>query len=179
MSLDARHSYDVSKSCADLIAQGYAHTYALPVAITRFGNVYGGGDLNLSRLVPGTVLACLRGERPVLRSDGTFTRDFLYVEDVVEGDLALAQALDRRELHGQAFNFSTETRVSVLEVVERIQHLMKVELAPDVRDNARAEIRHQHLSARKARETLGWKPRFDLDAGLARTIEWYRALVRA
>ncbi len=179
MSLDARHSYDVSKSCADLIAQGYAHTYRLPVAITRFGNVYGGGDLNLSRLVPGTILACLRRERPVLRSDGSFTRDYLYVEDVAAGYLRLAEALDDGALHGQAFNFSTETRVSVLELVARLQRLMGVtDLPPDVRNTAQAEIRHQHLSARKARERLGWEPQFELDAGLSKTIEWYRALVQ-
>src|SRR5262245_12399838 len=177
MSLDARHSYDVSKSCADLIAQGYAHTYGVPVAVTRFGNVYGGGDLNLSRIVPGTILSLLRRERPVLRSDGTYTRDYLYVEDVVAGYLRLAEALDDGTLHGQAFNFSTETQVSVLELVARIQRLMQAtELAPLVRNTAEAEIRHQHLSAKKARERLGWEPRVDLDAGLARTIDWYRAL---
>jgi CDP-glucose 4,6-dehydratase len=176
MSLDARHSYDVSKSCADLIAQAYAHTYHVPAAVTRFGNVYGGGDLNLSRLVPGAILACLRRERLVVRSDGSYTRDYLYVEDVAAGYLRLAEALDDPALHGQAFNFSTETRVSVLELVARIQRLMGVsDLPPDVRNTARGEIRHQHLSAKKARERLGWRPAFDLDAGLARTIEWYRA----
>ena len=180
MSLDARHSYDVSKSCADLIAQGYAHTYRLPVAITRFGNVYGGGDLNLSRLVPGTILSLLSGERPIVRSDGSFTRDYLYVEDVAEGYLRLAEALDSPELAGQAFNFSTETQVSVLELVARLQRLMGAQhLAPDVRNTARAEIRHQHLSARKARERLGWEARFGLDQGLAKTVEWYRELVKA
>lgn len=178
MSLDARHSYDVSKCCADLIAQGYAHTYRLPVAITRFGNVYGGGDLNLSRIVPGTILSLARGERPVLRSDGSFTRDYLYVEDVAEGYLRLAEALDDPALHGQAFNFSTETRVSVLELVARIRRLMgREDLQPEVRNTAQAEIRHQHLSARKARERLGWQARVDLEAGLTRTIQWYRALV--
>ncbi|NOT29317.1 MAG: NAD-dependent epimerase/dehydratase family protein [Planctomycetes bacterium] len=179
MSLDARHTYDVSKSCADLIAQGYAHTYRVPVAITRFGNVYGGGDLNASRIVPGTIKSLLRRERPIVRSDGSFTRDYLYVEDVVAGYLLLAQALDAQELHGQAFNFSTETRVSVLDLVARLQRLMgATDLAPDVRNTASAEIRHQHLSARKARERLGWEPRFDLDAGLTRTIAWYRELTR-
>ncbi len=178
MSLDARHSYDVSKSCADLIAQGYAHTYRVPVAITRFGNVYGGGDLNLSRIVPGTILSLARGQRPVLRSDGSYTRDYLYVEDVADGYLRLAEALDDAALHGQAFNFSTESRVSVLDLVTRIQRLMgREDLAPDVRNTAQAEILHQHLSARKARERLGWAARVGLDAGLERTIAWYRALV--
>jgi len=179
MSLDARHSYDVSKSCADLIAQGYAHTYGVPVGITRFGNVYGGGDLNLSRIVPGTILSFLRGERPVIRSDGTFTRDYIYVEDVVAGYLALAERMDDPALRGQAFNFSTETQVSVLDLVARIQRMMEAEaLPPDVRNTARAEIRHQWLSAKKAHAELGWRPRFDLDAGLERTIAWYRALRR-
>ncbi len=179
MSLDARHSYDVSKSCADLIAQAYAHTYRVPLAVTRFGNVYGGGDLNLSRIVPGTILSLLRRQRPVLRSDGRYTRDYLYVEDVAAGYLRLAEALDDPALHGQAFNFSTETQVSVLDLVARIQRLMGAEdLAPDVRNTAQAEIRHQHLSARKARELLGWRPDFALEAGLTRTIAWYRQLVQ-
>jgi CDP-glucose 4,6-dehydratase len=178
MSLDARHSYDVSKSCADLIAQGYAHTYDVPLAITRFGNVYGGGDLNLSRIVPGTILSLLRGQRPLIRSDGTFTRDYLHVEDVADGYVALAEALDDRSVYGQAFNFSTETQVSVLDLVAMVRRLMKAEhLEPDVRNTARAEIKHQHLSAAKAREWLGWRARVGLEEGLMRTIAWYRAMV--
>jgi CDP-glucose 4,6-dehydratase len=124
MSLDARNTYDVSKSCTDLVSQAYANTYSLPVAVTRFGNVYGGGDLNLSRIVPGTIRALHFGERPAVRSDGTLTRDYLYVEDVAAGYLRLAEALDDRALHGQAFNFSGDAHLSVLEMVERIGALM-------------------------------------------------------
>jgi len=179
MSLDAIHSYDVSKSCADLLSQAYAHTYGLPVAITRFGNVYGGGDLNFSRIVPGTIVSLLRGERPIIRSDGSFTRDYLYVEDVAEGYLALARALDDPGLRGQAFNFSTEECLSVLDLVAVLRRLMDCEhLAPDVRGTAVAEIRDQHLSSGKARERLGWTARYALDQGLPRTIEWYRDCFR-
>ncbi len=179
MSLDARHAYDVSKSCADLLSQAYAHSYGLPIAVTRFGNVYGGGDLNLSRIIPGTILSVLDGQRPIIRSDGTFTRDYLYVEDVAEGYLTLAQALDDPALHGEAFNFSADERRSVLEVVAAVQRLMKAEhLTPDIRATATGEIKDQHLSSRKAHERLGWKTRFTLEQGLPRTIEWYKSCPR-
>jgi CDP-glucose 4,6-dehydratase len=176
MSLDAIHSYDVSKSCADLISQAYAKTYGLPVGITRFGNVYGGGDLNLSRIVPGTIRSLYCGERPVIRSDGTYTRDYLYVEDVADGYLRLAEALGDERYFGRAFNFSSGARVSVLEIVGRIRSLMECEhLEPDVQNTAEAEIRDQHLNAKRARDELGWQPSFDLDRGLQRTIAWYRS----
>lgn len=177
MSLDARHTYDVSKSCTDLISQSYAHTYGLPIAVTRFGNVYGGGDINLTRIVPSTILSFLRGERPVIRSDGLLTRDYLYVEDVAAGYLRLAQALDAARYYGQAFNFSSGLRLSVLEMVAAISKLMHAEhLEPDVRNTARAEIRHQHLSSQKADDWLGWRAQVSLQDGLARTIAWYREL---
>lgn len=176
MSLDARNTYDVSKSCTDLVSQAYARTYSLPVAVTRFGNVYGGGDLNLSRIVPGTIRALHHGERPVIRSDGTLTRDYLYVEDVAAGYLRLAEALDDPALHGQAFNFSGDTHLSVLDMVARIRALMGCgHLEPLIRNTAEAEIRHQSLSAAKAHRLLGWKTEIGLDEGLARTIAWYRS----
>lgn len=175
--LQGRHPYDVSKSCADLLAQSYAVTYGLPVAVTRCGNLYGGGDLNWNRLVPGTLRSALRGERPVIRSDGSCVRDYFYVEDGVLAYLGLAERLAaERGLAGQAFNFSNELQVTVLELVERVLALCgRADLRPDVRGEAQHEIPHQYLSAAKARERLGWRPRFSLDEGLARTIEWYRA----
>lgn len=173
--LQGQHPYDVSKSCADLIAQSYAATYSVPVAITRCGNFYGGGDLNWNRIVPGTIRSLLRGERPVIRSDGTFVRDYFYVEDGAAAYMLLAEQLAcTPSLRGQAFNFSNELQITVLELVQRVITLMQSELEPDVRNEAGNEIRHQYLNAAKARRILGWSPMFDLDAGLKRTIAWYR-----
>ena len=174
-ALQGAHPYDVSKSCADLVAHSYAVTYGLPVAITRCGNFYGGGDLNWNRIVPGTIRSVLRGERPVIRSDGTLIRDYFYVEDGSAAYLALAEAIAARpDLRGEAFNFSNEVQVSVLDLARRILRAMDSSLEPDVRDEAKHEIRHQYLSAAKARRMLAWSPRFTLDSGLERTIAWYR-----
>jgi CDP-glucose 4,6-dehydratase len=175
MALLARHPYDVSKSCTELIAQCYFHTYDVPVAIARCGNIYGGGDLNWSRVVPGTIRSVLRGEAPVIRSDGTFVRDYLHVTDTVSAYLALAEQVARPEVAGCAFNFSTESPLNVLDVVAQIQAIAGTALAPEVRDEARSEIHSQHLSATRAREVLGWKAELDLASGLAATLPWYRA----
>jgi len=173
--LQGRYPYDVSKSCADLIAQAYAATYGLPVAVTRCGNFYGGGDLNWNRIVPGTIRSLLRGQRPVIRSDGNFIRDYFYVEDGAAAYLLLAEQMATRpELRGQAFNFSNELRLSVLELVQVILNLMSSDLTPDVRNQASNEIRQQYLCAEKAKRELGWQPRFTLEEGLRRTIAWYR-----
>lgn len=173
--LQGRHPYDVSKSCADLIAQTYAVTYGTPVAITRCGNFYGGGDLNWNRIVPGTIRAILRGQRPVIRSDGNYVRDYFYIEDGAAAYMQLAEALaSRPELRGEAFNFSNEIQVTVLALVQRILRLMDSDLLPEIRNEASNEIRHQYLSAEKARRVLGWQPLFTLDKGLARTVDWYR-----
>ena len=173
--LEGRHPYDVSKSCADLIAQAYHVTYKLPVIVTRCGNFYGGGDLNWNRIVPGTIRSILRGQRPVIRSDGQFIRDYFYVEDGAAAYMLLAERLaGDRSLAGHAFNFSNELQVTVLELVDRILSVMKSDLVPDVRNEANHEIRNQHLSAAKAREVLNWHPLFDLDSALATTVDWYR-----
>lgn len=173
--LQGQHPYDVSKSCADLIAHTYAVTYGLPVAITRCGNFYGGGDLNWNRIVPGTIRSILRGQRPIIRSDGRFVRDYFYVEDGAAAYMLLAEQLAARpELRGEAFNFSNELQITVLELVQRILALMGSELEPEVRNEASHEIRHQYLSAAKARAVLGWRPLFTLEEGLQRTIAWYR-----
>ena len=173
--LEGRHPYDVSKSCADLIAHAYSQTYGLPVAVTRCGNFYGGGDLNWNRIVPGTIRSVICQERPIIRSDGTFLRDYLYVEDGAAAYMQLAEQMSQKpELRGQAFNFSNENPVTVLSLVERILRLMGSELRPVIQNKAANEIREQYLSAGKARQTLGWRPLFALDEGLRRTVDWYR-----
>ena len=178
--LDGRHPYDASKSCADIITQSYAHSYGLPVTVTRCGNFYGGGDLNWNRLVPGTIRSLLRGERPVIRSDGMYVRDYFYVEDGARAYMHLAEQMAQRpELAGRAFNFSNELQVTVLDLVQRITEIVGVPLDPDVRSEASNEIRHQYLSAQRAREELRWTPSFDLDGGLRRTVEWYREFLTA
>jgi CDP-glucose 4,6-dehydratase len=175
--LQGRHPYDVSKSCTDLLAQSYAHTYGLPVCVTRCGNFYGGGDLNWSRIVPGTVRSVVRGERPIIRSDGTFIRDYFYVKDGAESYLHLAQKLaETPGLRGEAFNFSNEIQITVLELTHKILDLMAVResLPPVVLGEAKNEIKHQYLSAEKARRLLDWHPSWTLDEALGETIAWYR-----
>src|ERR1051325_2432662 len=173
--LEGRHPYDVSKSCTDLLASTYYHTYRIPLAISRCGNIYGGGDLNWSRIVPGTIRSLYRNENPVLRSDGTMIRDYLYVEDVVEAYLDLAENLYRPEVAGQAFNFSPGVPMSVLELVTAIQQIMgAAALKPIIHNNALSEIHSQWLSAAKAKSILTWTPRFSLLEGLRRSVNWYR-----
>jgi len=176
--LRGQHPYDVSKSCADLITHSYAKTYDLPVAVTRCGNFFGGGDLNWNRIVPGTIRAVLRGEPPVIRSDGHFVRDYFYVEDGAAAYMLLAEQLSSRpELRGQAFNFSYESQVTVLCLVKEILRAMQSPLEPLVLNQASHEIRRQYLSAERARTVLGWQPIFTLAEGLARTIPWYQELL--
>jgi CDP-glucose 4,6-dehydratase len=176
MPAAGRHPYDVSKACADLIAQAYASTYGLPVAIARCGNVYGGGDLNWSRIVPGTIRSLLLGERPLLRSDGTPTRDYLHVDDVVDAYLLLCDRSESLEVRGLPFNFGAGQPYSAAEIVDRLRRLVgREDLTPVVLDTARSEIPSQYLDAEKAALVLGWRPTIDLDTGLARTLEWYRS----
>lgn len=173
--LAGRHPYDVSKSCSDLICQTYATTYRSPVVITRCGNFYGGGDLNWNRIVPGTIRSVMRGQRPVIRSDGSFIRDYFYVEDGAAAYMHLAEQLAARpELAGEAFNLSNETQVTVLQLVEKVLVGMNSPVTPEVLGEASHEIKHQSLDATKARTTLGWQPLFTLDEGLNRTIAWYK-----
>lgn len=173
--LQGKHPYDVSKSCADLIAHSYAVNFSLPVAITRCGNFYGGGDLNWNRIIPGTIRSVLRGQAPVIRSDGKFIRDYFYVEDGVAAYLLLAEKLaENPAITGEAFNFSNELQVDVLDLVKQILELMGSTLKPDILNQTTNEIRHQYLSARKAREVLDWHPIYSLDEGLKRTITWYQ-----
>jgi CDP-glucose 4,6-dehydratase len=176
MPLSAVHPYDVSKACADMLTASYHATWGVPAAITRCGNFFGPGDRNWDRLVPGTVRSVLRGERPVIRSDGTLVRDYLYVLDGALAYLCLAEAMLRDpSLAGSAFNFSTEDPLDVLELVARIQRAAGTDLEPDVRADASHEIPAQHLSASRAREVLGWRPTRTVDEALEETVAWYRA----
>lgn len=174
-ALQGRFPYDVSKSCADLIAQSYYFSHALPVTVTRCGNLYGGGDLNFNRLIPGTIRSALMDESPVVRSDGSFIRDYFYVRDAVEAYLTLGEQLPAAGITGEAFNFGTETPLSVLEVVHRILALMdRVDLPITVLNQATNEIPRQYLDCAKARARLGWLPQHSLDDSLVETVEWYR-----
>lgn len=176
MALQGRHPYDVSKSCTDLIAQTYHETYGLPVCITRCGNFFGGRDLNFNRIVPGVIRSTYYGEPTIIRSDGTFIRDYIYVRDVVHAYLELARQMDREEVHGHAFNFSNEVKLTVLELTEKIIGLMgRADLKPIIKNEVHGEIKDQYLSAQKARTMLHWKPQFTIDEALAETIGWYRS----
>jgi len=180
MALRAVHPYAASKTCADVIAQAYAKSYGVPIVITRCGNLFGGGDLEWSRIVPGTIRSVLRGERPVIRSNGLFVREYLYVEDAAEGVLSLAKAAARRpELGGEAFNFGSDTRLTVLEIVDEILRVTGSDLEPDIRNEAVNEIPEQRVNSDKARRVLDWAPRHTLREGLERTVAWYRSYLAA
>jgi CDP-glucose 4,6-dehydratase len=178
--LQGQHPYDVSKSCADLIAKTYAVSYDLPVAITRCGNFYGGGDLNWNRIIPGTIRSILRGQNPIIRSDGKYIRDYFYVEDGAAAYMHLAERLAKHtELKGEAFNFSNEIQMTVTQIVDKILTLMGSNLQVDIRSEASNEILHQFLSAEKARKVLNWSPLFTLDEGLKNTVNWYENFLEA
>jgi CDP-glucose 4,6-dehydratase len=174
MPVKGRHPYDVSKSCTDLIAMTYAYTYGLPVAVARCGNIYGGGDLNWSRIVPGTIRSFWLGQRPIIRSNGLFTRDYIYVQDVVNAYLALAERCMDDDVRGHAFNFSPERPMNVLELTGILQRLMRREdLEPDVHNKAQGEIVDQYLDSAKAHELLQWRATYRTEDALAHTIKWY------
>jgi CDP-glucose 4,6-dehydratase len=174
--LQGQHPYDVSKSCADLISATYAKSYGMNITITRCGNFYGGGDLNWNRIVPGTIRSIMRGQAPIIRSDGLFIRDYFYVEDGAAAYMLLAEQMHARpdQLRGEAFNFSNEIQITVLDLVQRITQRMDSALEPKIMNEASNEIRHQYLSADKARRMLDWSPLFTLDSALDQTIRWYR-----
>lgn len=172
--LRGAHPYDVSKSCADLLCAAYFNTYKVPVCVTRCGNIYGPGDYHLSRLVPDAVTSAIRGKAFAIRSDGKFTRDYIYVEDVVNGYLMLAECMLRKDISGEAFNFSNEKPLSVLELVKTIYRMAGAMPRYKIMNSVRHEIRDQFLSASKAKRCLGWRPEHSLRSGLMRTIGWYR-----
>ncbi|HEY8865383.1 MAG TPA: GDP-mannose 4,6-dehydratase [Solirubrobacteraceae bacterium] len=175
-ALQASHPYDVSKAAADLIARSYFHTFGMPVAVTRFANLYGGGDLNPSRLVPEAVAAALAGRAPVIRSDGSPERDYLYVEDAVAAYLAIADALDGEGARGEAFNAGSGEPRSVREVVDAVCRVVGVDLEPDIRGEGTpaGEIDRQYVDTTKLRELTGWRTQVELEEGLRRTVDWYR-----
>ncbi len=176
--LQGRFPYDVSKSCADLIARSYSHTFGTPVSIARCGNLWGPGDLNFNRLIPGTIRSALLGEKPIIRSDGSYRRDYFYVNDAVDAYLALAEGMGNGRFSGEAFNFGSEKPVTVLEAVQIVLTAVgRADLEPIVLGNAEAEIVDQYLDCGKAQRLLGWAPRYTFEAGLAETIPWYRALL--
>lgn len=180
MPLMGRNPYDVSKSCADLISQMYFYHYGLPVCVTRCGNLFGGGDLNFNRIVPGTIRSVFYGEKPVIRSDGKYVRDYFYVKDAAKAYILLAEKMDDNGIVGQAFNFGNETPMTVLEITKEILSLMnRLDLEPIILNKAKGEILEQYLSATKAREMLGWKPIFSVREGLAETIKWYKNYLSA
>lgn len=176
--LQGKHPYDVSKSCADLITQSYTHTYQLPAVVTRFANLYGGGDLNWNRIVPGTIRSVLRGERPIIRTDGTLTRDYLFIPDAVEGYLLVGERAGEAQVAGEAFNFGLNRPISALQMVQTIIAISPhPNLEPIILDQAHNEIQDQFLDATKAHAILGWEPAHDLEEGLRETMAWYKAFL--
>jgi CDP-glucose 4,6-dehydratase len=177
-ALQAEYPYDVSKSCADLISRCYFATFGLPVVVTRCGNLFGGGDLNWNRIVPGTIRSVLRGQQPVIRSDGLNVRDYIYVEDAAAAYMLLAQKLEEdRRIAGEAFNVSYEQPMTVIDLVNAILRVMGSSLAPVVRNEASGEIREQYLTSTKVRSRIGWQPLFTLEEGLLRTLDWYKEIL--
>jgi CDP-glucose 4,6-dehydratase len=177
-ALEGKHPYDVSKSCADLLCGSYYQTYGLPVCVTRCGNFYGGGDLNFNRIVPGTILSITENKKPIIRSNGQMVRDYFYIEDGAEAYMLLAEKM-KRKIHGEAFNFSNEQPMTVMEIVNTILDAMKSDLDPVILNESSNEIEKQYLSAKKAHEILGWKPQYSMDEGLEKTIRWYQNFFRS
>ncbi len=177
--LKGTHPYDVSKSCADLIAYTYYNTYELPVCITRCGNFYGPGDLNFNRIVPGTIRSVIKNESPIIRSDGAFVRDYFYVKDGANAYMHLSEKMDDPAIIGEAFNFSNELQISVLELTNKILELMdRTNLKPVILNEVKHEIKHQYLSAQKSKKLLGWEPKYNFDSALKETIDWYTQFLK-
>lgn len=176
--LQGQHPYDVSKSCADLIARTYAHTYQMPIAVTRFANLYGGGDLNWNRIVPGTMRSLIQHEQPIVRSDGTLKRDYIYVRDAVCGYLTVAEQLNRPDVQGEAFNFGVDNPLRAIEMINTIIKLSATpHIEPIILNQAKNEIQDQYLLSEKANRVLGWQPAYSLEQGLQETFDWYRAFL--
>ena len=174
MPLKGSHPYDVSKSCTDLLAQTYSYTYNMPIVIARCGNIYGGGDLNWSRIIPGTILSLLNNKRPIIRSDGKYIRDYIYVKDIVDAYINLAESITKKNISGEAFNFSNESRMTVIEIVNTIRLIMgKVDLEPEILNLKLKEIPEQSLSAEKAHRILEWFPKYNPKKALSETVDWY------
>lgn len=179
MSLQGKHPYDVSKSCADLLAQSYFHSFKLPICVTRCGNFFGGGDFHFNRIVPGTIKSIVEKKNPIIRSNGMFVRDYIYIQDVVHAYLTLWKAMDNEEILGETFNFSTDQPFSVIELVNIILQIADAaHLQPIVENNTSNEIMNQHLSSEKARNLLDWKPNFGVQEGLIQTFKWYSSFLR-
>jgi CDP-glucose 4,6-dehydratase len=174
-SLHGEGPYDVSKSCTDLIAQSYGKTYKLPVTVARCGNIYGGGDLNWSRIIPGTIRSLIQGAQPEIRSDGSFIRDYVYVMDIVDAYIHLAVETEKGRINGEAFNFSRDEPLSVMDLYKQICHAFNNSyVEPKILNSAQNEIKDQHLDSSKAKKVLGWKSNFTLTDGLTETINWYK-----
>ena len=177
MPLKGEHPYDVSKSCTDLIAQSYASTYQLPICIARMGNIYGPGDLNFNRIVPGTIRSLIEGKRPVIRSDGKPIREYFFVGDAVDAYLVMAESMEKKKFFGQAFNFSSGEKIPVSEMVKKIISHFGSDFEPEILNISRNEIADQYLSIAKAKKILGWSPEYSVDRGLELTIPWYREMM--
>lgn len=173
--LRGQHPYDVSKSCVDLLSQSYWYTYKLPVNITRCGNFYGPGDLNYNRIIPGTILSVINNERPIIRSDGSYIRNYFYIKDAADGYITISE--NRDSVLGEAFNLGSEERYSVLEITNLVLKVMGSKLAPVVRNEVSNEIKEQYLSIKKVKETLNWKPKYKTEDALLETVSWYKKYV--
>lgn len=174
-SLHGEGPYDVSKSCTDLIAQSYGKTYKLPVTVARCGNIYGGGDLNWSRIIPGTIRSLIQGVQPEIRSDGSFIRDYVFVMDIVDAYIHLAVETEKGRINGEAFNFSRDEPISVIDLYKQICHAFNNSyVEPKILNSAKNEIKDQHLDSSKAKRVLGWKSNFTLTDGLTETVNWYK-----
>jgi len=178
MPLLGIYPYDASKVCTDVLSRSFAKTYGLPIAVTRCANVYGGADLHMNRIVPGTICSVLKGETPIIRSDGTPERDYIYIKDVVNGYLVLAENLDRKEVRGEAFNFGTGKPISVLELFNKIIKACGKNVKPKILNEAKNEIQSQYLSAEKAKKVLGWSAKINMDEGLKETVQWYKEYLK-
>ncbi|MBS3114665.1 GDP-mannose 4,6-dehydratase [Candidatus Woesearchaeota archaeon] len=168
------YPYDASKACADILSRSYFKTYGLAVAVTRNANTYGGADLNFSRLIPDTIKSVINNQNPIIRSDGTPERDYMYIKDAVNAYLKLASNINRKDVQGEAFNFGTSKPISVLELYNKIINLMGKKIKPKILGNAKNEIDKQYLSIEKAKRVLKWQPKYSIEQGLRETIAWYR-----